>query len=271
MVFSMQGLGLILGPLVAVLLLASGLQHDLVWRLMLALGAVPALATFYLRRQIGETPRFALMMQGDEQAASHAVQQAISNGTASASKTTSKKAHKSWDHLLLRPRFLLWLIGTAGTWFLLDIAYYGTTISSPLVLRTLNPKSALITDMLYTLGIFVIAAFPGYLVSVFTIDRLGRKFIQWFGFGMMALAYGVLAIFPQLTTITLPFLLCYGMAYFFAQVRVYHLSSVRLRNAIYSGRYTVKRFIVYISHLIVYILRYQVCFFCLPIVIHRIT
>jgi len=63
-VFSMQGLGLICGPLVAILLLVSGLNHDLVWRIMLGLGAVPALATFYLRRQIAETPRFALAMQG---------------------------------------------------------------------------------------------------------------------------------------------------------------------------------------------------------------
>src|SRR5438270_2586043 len=64
MVFSMQGLGLILGPLVAIVLLLSGINHDLAWRIMLALGAVPALATFYLRRQIAETPRFVLTMQG---------------------------------------------------------------------------------------------------------------------------------------------------------------------------------------------------------------
>src|SRR5438270_1578836 len=64
MVFSMQGLGLILGPLVAIVLLLAGINHDLIWRIMLALGAVPALATFYLRRQIAETPRFVLTMQG---------------------------------------------------------------------------------------------------------------------------------------------------------------------------------------------------------------
>src|SRR5437763_2532232 len=64
MVFSMQGLGLILGPLVAIILLLAGINHDLTWRIMLALGAVPALATFYLRRQIAETPRFTLTMQG---------------------------------------------------------------------------------------------------------------------------------------------------------------------------------------------------------------
>src|SRR5260370_39537480 len=34
---------------------------------------------------------------------------------------------------------------------------------------------------------------------------------------MMALAYGVLAIAPALTTLTLPFLLVYGMSYFFTE------------------------------------------------------
>src|SRR5947199_1407248 len=60
LVFSTQALGLIVGPLIAIILLSSGVNQDLTWRLMLAFGAVPALATFYLRRQIAESPRFAL-------------------------------------------------------------------------------------------------------------------------------------------------------------------------------------------------------------------
>ncbi len=197
MVFSMQGLGLILGPLVAILLLVSGLNHDLIWRIMLGLGAVPALATFYLRRQIAETPRFALAMQGDVEGATRTVEMVTKNqnalsGTATtvrtsqqnngiASSKSSLRPDKSWLYLLLTSRYLKWLIGTAGAWFLLDIAYYGTTISSPLVLKSLNPHSNLLTNMIYTLIIFVVAAMPGYIVAALTIDRLGRKFIQWFG------------------------------------------------------------------------------------------
>ena len=59
LVFAMQAAGLIVGPLVAVILLAVGVDHNLVWRLLLGLGAIPGLAVFYLRRQIHETPRFA--------------------------------------------------------------------------------------------------------------------------------------------------------------------------------------------------------------------
>src|SRR5438128_11830511 len=73
MVFSIQGLGLIVGPLVAIVLLLSGLNHDLICRIMLALVAVPSLATFYLRRLIAKTPRFTLTMQGDVEGATRAV------------------------------------------------------------------------------------------------------------------------------------------------------------------------------------------------------
>ena len=233
MVFSMQGLGLIVGPLVAIILLLSGLNHDIIWRIMLALGAVPALATFYLRRQIAETPRFALTMQGDVEGATRTVEMVTGNQNIPGETTSSVKpsAHKdvattskrnerpdkSWVYLLLTSRYLKWLIGTAGAWFLLDIAYYGTTISSPLILKSLNPHSTLLANMYYTLIIFVIAALPGYIVAALTIDRLGRKFIQCFGFAMMVLAYGLLFVAPVLTTITAAFLLVYGMSYFFTE------------------------------------------------------
>ena len=251
MVFSMQGVGLVLGPLVAIVLLLMGINHDITWRIMLGLGAVPALATFYLRRKIAETPRFALAMQGNLAEASRTVDM-VTNKQLKRSETPSVQASatlsghplrilsgeqvitgnegitsvqpqekrqpaKSWLYLLFTRRYLLWLIGTAGTWFLLDIAYYGTTISSPLVLKSLNPHSDLVTNMFYTLIIFVVAALPGYILAAFTIDRLGRKWIQCVGFGMMTVAYGVLALFPALSAITLSFLLIYGLSYFFTE------------------------------------------------------
>lgn len=226
MVFSMQGLGLIVGPLVAIVLLLLGINHDLAWRIMLALGAVPALATFYLRRRIAETPRFALVMQGDLDGAARTVdsvngnQRRFSAGMNGAVKNTAKPAkqpHRSQLSLLVQPRYLKWLIGAAGAWFLLDIAYYGTTISSPLVLKSLDAHASLLINMVYTLLIFLIAALPGYIIAALTIDKLGRKWIQCVGFGMMTLAYASLAFAPALTTVTLAFLLVYGLSYFFTE------------------------------------------------------
>jgi PHS family inorganic phosphate transporter-like MFS transporter len=55
LVFSTQALGLIVGPLLTVILLTNDTNQDLTWRILLAVGAVPALATFWLRRQIAES------------------------------------------------------------------------------------------------------------------------------------------------------------------------------------------------------------------------
>jgi MFS family permease len=60
--------GLIVGPLIASIFLASGLSDNLTWRLLLGLGAIAGLAVFYLRRQIHETPRFATAGGATEEA-----------------------------------------------------------------------------------------------------------------------------------------------------------------------------------------------------------
>lgn len=221
MVFSMQGLGLILGPLVAIVLLTSGFSQDLTWRLMLGLGAIPALATFYLRRSIAETPRFALMMHGDLEAAAQTVSH-VTHGSASRKnpqkgKQVKSQAQKSPFSLLLSRRYLGWIIGTAGAWFLLDIAYYGSTTSNTLILKMLNSHTDQVTNMVYMLLIFLIAALPGYILAALTIDRMGRKAIQCMGFGVMALSYALIALVPALSSLTMPFLALYGVGYLFTE------------------------------------------------------
>jgi PHS family inorganic phosphate transporter-like MFS transporter len=221
MVFSMQGLGLILGPLVAIVLLSSGFSQDLTWRLMLGLGAVPALATFYLRRRIAETPRFALIMHGDVEAAAQTANH-VTNGskavkTSQKGKQVKQQAQKSAFSLLLTRRYLCWIVGTAGAWFLLDIAYYGSTTSNTLILKLLNPHANQVTNMVSLLLIFLIAALPGYILSALTIDRMGRKAIQCMGFGVMALSYALIALVPALSSLTIPFLTLYGVGYLFTE------------------------------------------------------
>jgi MFS transporter, PHS family, inorganic phosphate transporter len=202
LVFAMQGAGLVIGPLVAIGLLEAGLRPDLAWRVMLALGAVPALAVFWLRRRLRETPRFLLAQAGATGADPPATRATPSTGIRG---------------VLAEPRLLRWLVGAGLAWLLFDFAYYGNTISSPVIIKLISPHASLVGATAITLGIFTVAALPGYLLAAFTIDRIGRKLMQAGGFAVMAAAFAGLWLIPGATTTALPFLLLFGATYFFAE------------------------------------------------------
>ncbi|HTT91442.1 MAG TPA: MFS transporter [Acidimicrobiales bacterium] len=220
LVFAMQGLGLIFGPLFASFLLALGISDNLVWRLLLAFGAIPGLAVFYLRRQIHETPRFA-MAGGAHEEAQAAI--ASATGTVVAVPPGESKAKVSqgaldgFHTILSNRRLLIWLIGTAGGWLLLDFCYYGNTISSPEILKLINPTATLLDNTLTQLAIFAVFALPGYAVAILLLDKTGRKSIQLMGFSMMALMFLLLGLIPGTTKDVVPFLLLYGVSYFFTE------------------------------------------------------
>ena len=220
LVFAMQGLGLIFGPLLASILLASGLSDNLVWRLLLAFGAVPGLAVFYLRRQIHETPRFAMAGGAHEEA-----QAAISSATGTeivpvsgeSKANISQGALDGFQKILSNKRLLIWLLGTAGGWMLLDFCYYGNTISSPEILKLINPHATILDNTLTQLAIFAVFALPGYAVAILLLDKTGRKSIQILGFTMMALLFLLIGLIPGVTTDVVPFLLLFGFSYFFTE------------------------------------------------------
>jgi len=212
LVFAMQAAGLILGPLFASALLASSMPHTLIWRLLVGFGAVPALAVYWSRRHLKETPRYLAA----------AGQREDESGKLSNAKHFRKEEHSVsfWDgfHRLVNDnKLLLRLIGASAAWFLMDAAYYGNTVSSPLVLSALNSDHTLLQKTLTQLGIFAIFAAPGYAVSALTMDRLGRKTIQVLGFGMMAVTFSLLALIPNLQKMVVPFLIIYGFSFFFTE------------------------------------------------------
>jgi MFS family permease len=205
LVFSMQGAGLVIGPLVAIGLLKAGLRPDLAWRVMLALGAVPALAVFWLRRRLRETPRFLL------------AQAETAGSGQTAGQTAGADQPAGIRGVLAEPRLLRWLIGASLAWLLFDFAYYGNTISSPMIVKLVSPHASLVGATAVTLAIFAVAALPGYLLAAFTIDRIGRRRMQAGGFAIIAAAFAGLWLIPEATTTVLPFLLLFGATYFFAE------------------------------------------------------
>jgi PHS family inorganic phosphate transporter-like MFS transporter len=215
MVFGTQALGLIVGPLVALALLGAGASDTVAWRVLLGLGAVPAAAVIYLRRKMPESPRYQVQVQGQAEQAAAQVS-VFTDGQVRGNR--AGPLHKmGLRAFLTNRRWLIMLAGTAGTWFLLDYAYYGNTISTPQILSLISPAASTMTKIALQLAIFVVAAVPGYLLAIARLDKIGHRRLQLLGFAMMGLCFLVIAAIPGMTTMVAPFLLVYGVSYFFTE------------------------------------------------------
>jgi MFS transporter, PHS family, inorganic phosphate transporter len=211
MTFSMQALALVAGPLITLVLLGINLPYALAWRFLLGLGALPALVAFVLRSSLPESPRFVSRVRGDTRTAVNELQ-AYSKGLIVAPQTNEGVRTRA-----KLSQFVLPLIGTAGTWFLFDYAYYGNSISTPLIIHAVSPEASLVTTTYWTLVIFLVAAVPGYILAFNTVDRIGRKRLQVLGFICMGLAFLTMGVIPGITKTVVPFLLIFSISYFFAE------------------------------------------------------
>ncbi|HEY1818511.1 MAG TPA: MFS transporter [Trebonia sp.] len=201
LVFSAQAVGLIIGPLAALALLGGGAGPALTWRILLGLGAIPAAAAVWLRRKMPEPPRYQARAASQAEPGQGAADQAVGGLRA----------------FLASRRLLVLLVGTAGCWFLLDYAYYGNTISTPQIIDLLSPHASQTTTIAIQLAIFAVAAVPGYILAIARMDRFGHRRLQLVGFIVMGACFAVIGLVPGMTTAVAPFLLVYGISYFFAE------------------------------------------------------
>ncbi|KAG0341160.1 Inorganic phosphate transporter pho84 [Podila humilis] len=91
------------------------------------------------------------------------------------------------------------LMGTSMTWFALDVAFYGIGLNNTFILSTihfgspsLNAWHQMFNATVGQVIIVLLGAIPGYWVTVFTIERLGRIKIQVIGFVMSCILFCVL-------------------------------------------------------------------------------
>ncbi|KAF9418663.1 Inorganic phosphate transporter pho84 [Podila epigama] len=91
------------------------------------------------------------------------------------------------------------LMGTSMTWFALDVAFYGIGLNNTFILSTIhfgsisgNPWHTMWNATVGQVIIVLLGAIPGYWVTVFTIERLGRIRIQVIGFVMSCILFCVL-------------------------------------------------------------------------------
>jgi len=120
------------------------------------------------------------------------------------------------------------LFGTSMTWFLFDIAFYAQSLFNPTVLSIIGfdekagstPINKLILVCEGQLIIALFAIVPGYWVAVFTIEKLGRRFIQLLGFAATCILYLILSLsynsLVNSTTAALYFFVfLYALTFFF--------------------------------------------------------
>ncbi|OLL24310.1 Repressible high-affinity phosphate permease [Neolecta irregularis DAH-3] len=230
-VFSMQGLGIVAGAIVF-LISVLGFKHsikadellypfptsgaagnvglpsvDKIWRLVIGIGAIPAVIALYFRLTIPETPRYTIDIEKNIEAGKKTTRDFL-NGIGHA----DTEAVTLEDHVDEIPsastrdffrHFMQWkhgkvLLGTAFSWFFLDIAFYGLGLNNSIVLQAigyagqhdvyLNLRNIAVGNIILNL----VGSLPGYWVSVAFIDTIGRKPIQIGGFAILTTLFLVL-------------------------------------------------------------------------------
>ncbi|CDF91144.1 ZYBA0S10-00694g1_1 [Zygosaccharomyces bailii CLIB 213] len=87
------------------------------------------------------------------------------------------------------------LLGTAGSWFCLDVGFYGLGLNTAVILEAIGyaGKGSIYKKFHDTavgnLILICAGSLPGYWATVFTIDIVGRKPIQLFGFFILVFLF----------------------------------------------------------------------------------
>lgn len=214
--FAMQGFGLVAGVGMGFLLLMTSIPTSIIWRLLLAFGAIPTLLILRQRAKLLETPWFNLS-KGDPGASQPSVAADPGKGHAAAPlpAAASKRFPEISFRRFVRTRWQV-LLGTSLTWFLMDISYYGTAIFTP-YMAVFFGFSGIFASTQVSALILLLAAVPGYWVAVALIDRQGRKSMQTIGFLAMGICFTVLFLSGNalLSGSMALFLAIYGLSFFF--------------------------------------------------------
>jgi MFS family permease len=181
---TMWPVGALAAALLTLALDATGIDGDLEWRLILAAGAVPALAVLYFRRRMPETARYLARLAGDGAAAAQVIED-ISGQAGIAPPADERRLGAVFAG---HGRAIL---SAALLWMIYDLVVYASILFGPSLIATslgLGPVSfSLILQIVFVLPASV-------LLSVFVIDRIGRKPLQVWGFLIGSVLLGIFAV-----------------------------------------------------------------------------
>ncbi len=252
-VFAMQGVGQFVAALMA-LLVTIGFKQSLItansadqctgvcqlaadkmWRIVVGFGAVPGCIALYYRLTIPETPRYTFDVDRDVvQAGSDIKAYVAGDPHGVADEVVRAQGRQEGAALLEMPKaswgdfwrhYSQWrygkiLLGTAGSWFFLDVAFYGIGLNNPIILKQIgfaggdNMYDIFFNTAIGNLILVSAGAIPGYWVTVFTVDTVGRKPIQLMGFILLTALFCVIG-FGFHTIGTKGLVACFVLCQFF--------------------------------------------------------
>ncbi|KAJ1839235.1 hypothetical protein LPJ73_006831 [Coemansia sp. RSA 2703] len=203
------------------------LYMDYVWRIIIGVGCIPGVATLYWRLTMTESERFQriddmpaslhtvtsesekLLTVPDLESAQNVETPAVDPGNTESEHVEHVVAPvdrrtrrpKTFGEYFGEWRHLKVLLGTSIAWFALDVAFYGINLNSSIVIGAIGfagnihvdqPAHFVIFNCLGGVIINLLGSVPGYWITVFTIERLGRKKIQLMGFAVLTVLYLIL-------------------------------------------------------------------------------
>nr|AKO22758.1 phosphate transporter [Rhizopogon luteolus] len=221
-VFAAQGWGNFTGALMGLILVTAFknsilrddpqvLHHvDYLWRILIGAGCIPGCLALYFRLTIPETPRFTMDIERNVQQASDDIQNVLTTGkyevNPDAVVQRAEVPKASWADF--RAHFSKWengkvLLGTAYSWFALDIAFYGLGLNNSIILTAIGFGTPVtkgtqgVYDSLHNIciGNLIFSAaglLPGYYASFAVIDSWGRKPIQLMGFSVLTVLFATM-------------------------------------------------------------------------------
>jgi Sugar (and other) transporter len=195
--------GAIAAGLLLLILKGAGVSPDMQWRIVLAAGAVPAVSVLYLRRRMPETARYLARLAGDPGAVSGVVEEVCG-----AQRHTVPEVDRRdfWQVLF---QYSGPILASAVLWMLFDIVVYSGILFGP----SLIAKGLGVDPAIFSLLMSIVFILPTALVlSLYALDRLGRKPTQAIGMIMAAVMLGIFAGFhDQLTAAPALGLIVFGL------------------------------------------------------------
>ncbi|GAB4843129.1 Low affinity inorganic phosphate transporter 1 [Ancistrocladus abbreviatus] len=249
-VFAMQGIGILTGGIVA-LIVSAGFESkyhslsfvedaaascppeaDYIWRTILMFGAFPAALTYYWRMQMPETARYTALIVKNAKKAAEDMSKVLQVEIIAEQEEVDKLVDDPQTFGLFTWQFVrlygFRLLGTTSTWLLLDIAFYSQNLFQKDLFSSIGwippAKDMSAIREVYKVAraqtlIALCGTVPGYWFTVAFIDVIGRFWIQLGGFIMMTVfmfALGIPYHHWQQKAHRGGFIAMYSLTFFFA-------------------------------------------------------